>query len=136
MQSIEASDSSTIFRTRARGFWTEQVVPCGVKQAPGFVAGLTGRDRATRTMACRWSCSSRRTPPGSVAEDTGYSIGLVPLVAPWNRKSTATRERLGHRCGAVSAGRRSRSTCECGEKRELQYGEDWTCESCRAALNG
>jgi hypothetical protein len=21
-------------------------------------------------------------------------------------------------------------TCRCGEKRELKYGEDWTCESC------
>ena len=55
----------------------------------------------------------------------------MPLVAPWNRKKRAKRERLGHeRPGAVFGGPPITVTCRCGEKRELKYGEDWTCESC------
>jgi hypothetical protein len=55
----------------------------------------------------------------------------MPLVAPWNRKKRAKRERLGHeQPGAVLGGPPITITCECGEKRELKYGEVWTCESC------
>ena len=45
---------------------------------------------------------------------------------PW-----AERERLGHeRPGAVLRGPPIAVACECGEKRDLRYGERWTCESC------
>jgi hypothetical protein len=55
----------------------------------------------------------------------------VPLVAPWNRKKRQQRERLGHeQPGAVLRGPPISLTCECGEKRDLRYGEDWTCEKC------
>ena len=55
----------------------------------------------------------------------------MPLVAPWNRKKRPQRERLGHeQPGAVLRGPPISVTCECGEKRDLAYGEDWTCESC------
>jgi hypothetical protein len=55
----------------------------------------------------------------------------MPLVAPWNRKKRAERERLGHeQPGAVLRGPPISVTCECGEKRDLAYGEDWTCEKC------
>jgi hypothetical protein len=55
----------------------------------------------------------------------------MPLVAPWKRKDRPKRERLGHeQPGAVLRGPPIAVTCRCGEKRDLQYGEDWTCESC------
>ena len=55
----------------------------------------------------------------------------MPLVAPWKRKKRPKRERLGHeKPGAVFGGPPITLTCECGEKRELRYGEEWTCESC------
>jgi hypothetical protein len=59
----------------------------------------------------------------------------VPLVAPWNRKKRREqrrgRERIGHeRPGSVLKGPPIAVTCECGEKRDLRYGEEWTCESC------
>jgi hypothetical protein len=55
----------------------------------------------------------------------------MPLVAPWNRKKRAQRERLGHeQPGAVLRGPPIAVTCECGEKRDLHHGEVWTCESC------
>jgi hypothetical protein len=59
----------------------------------------------------------------------------MPLVAPWNRKKRAerraNRERLGHeQPGAVLRGPPISITCECGEKRDLAYGEEWTCEKC------
>ena len=59
----------------------------------------------------------------------------MPLVAPWNRKKRAEqrakRERLGHeQPGTVLRGPPIAVTCECGEKRDLRYGEEWTCESC------
>jgi len=59
----------------------------------------------------------------------------VPLVAPWNRKKRraerAGRERIGHeRPGSVLRGPPIAVTCECGEKRDLRYGEEWRCESC------
>ena len=55
----------------------------------------------------------------------------MPLVAPWNRKKRAQRERLGHeKPGTVFGGPPITITCECGEKRDLKYGEVWTCDSC------
>ena len=41
------------------------------------------------------------------------------------------RERLGHeQPGAVLRGPPITITCECGEKRNLHYGEEWRCERC------
>jgi Flp pilus assembly protein TadB len=55
----------------------------------------------------------------------------MPLVAPWNRKKRAQREHIGHeQPGAVLRGPPIAVTCECGEKRELRYGEDWACQKC------
>ena len=55
----------------------------------------------------------------------------MPLVAPWNRKKRAERGRIGHeQPGSVLRGPPIAVTCECGEKRDLSYGEDWTCENC------
>ena len=50
---------------------------------------------------------------------------------PRRRTSLLERERLGHeRPGAVLRGPPIAVTCECGEKRDLRYGERWRCESC------
>jgi hypothetical protein len=55
----------------------------------------------------------------------------MPLVPPWRRRKRAPRERLGHeQPGAVLRGPPIAVTCECGEKRDLRYGEDWECEDC------
>jgi Flp pilus assembly protein TadB len=55
----------------------------------------------------------------------------VPLVAPWNRKKRAEREQIGHeQPGSVLRGPPIAVTCECGEKRNLGYGEEWNCEKC------
>jgi hypothetical protein len=55
----------------------------------------------------------------------------MPLVAPWNRKKRAEREKIGHETpGSVLRGPPISVTCECGEKRDLRYGEEWTCENC------
>ena len=55
----------------------------------------------------------------------------MPLAAPWNRKKRAEREKIGHEApGTVLRGPPIAVTCECGEKRDLRYGEEWTCESC------
>jgi hypothetical protein len=41
------------------------------------------------------------------------------------------RERIGHeRPGAVFRGPPISVTCECGAKRALAYGEQWSCEQC------
>jgi hypothetical protein len=41
------------------------------------------------------------------------------------------RKRLGREApGAVLGGPPIAVTCECGVKRDLRYGESWTCESC------
>ena len=41
------------------------------------------------------------------------------------------RERIGHeQPGAVLRGPPIAVTCECGEKRDLRYGDEWTCEQC------
>ena len=48
--------------------------------------------------------------------------------APGGRRR---RERLGREApGAVLGGPPIAVTCECGEKRDLRYGDAWTCESC------
>ena len=55
----------------------------------------------------------------------------MPLVPPWRRRRRRARERIGHeQPGAVLRGPPIAVTCKCGEKRDLSYGEDWTCESC------
>ena len=55
----------------------------------------------------------------------------MPLVAPWNRRKRAERERIGHeQPGSVLRAPPISVSCECGEKRDLLYGEDWTCEKC------
>lgn len=47
------------------------------------------------------------------------------------RAERKPRERLGHeRPGAVRHGPPITVPCECGERRELAYGEVWRCESC------
>lgn len=48
-----------------------------------------------------------------------------------NRERKANRERLGHEApGTVLRGPPIAIACNCGEKRDLAYGEQWTCESC------
>ena len=55
----------------------------------------------------------------------------MPMVAPWNRKKRAKRERLGHeQPGSVLRGPPIAVTCKCGQKRDLRYGEEWACEEC------
>jgi len=56
----------------------------------------------------------------------------MPLVPPWRRRKERTeRERLGHeRPGVVLRGPPIAVTCECGERRDLRYGEAWSCEAC------
>ena len=50
---------------------------------------------------------------------------------PGTARSARERERLGHeQPGSVLRGPPIAITCECGEKRDLRYGEEWTCESC------
>ncbi len=49
-----------------------------------------------------------------------------PKRTPWSE-----RERLGHEApGTVLRGPPIAVTCECGEKRDLKYGDRWTCETC------
>jgi hypothetical protein len=46
------------------------------------------------------------------------------------------RERLGHeQPGAVLRGPPIAVTCDCGEKRDLRYGETWRCERCGKRWN-
>jgi hypothetical protein len=46
------------------------------------------------------------------------------------------RERLGHEApGSVMRGPPISVTCECGEKRDLRYGETWDCERCGKRWN-
>lgn len=48
-----------------------------------------------------------------------------------NRPGAPPRERLGReRPGAILHGPPIAVTCECGTKRDLRYGEAWTCEQC------
>jgi hypothetical protein len=47
------------------------------------------------------------------------------------RRRRRQRERLGHeKPGAVWRGPPITVTCECEERRDLAYGERWTCETC------
>jgi len=55
----------------------------------------------------------------------------MPFTPPWRRRKRALRERLGHeQPGSILKGPPIAVTCECGEKRELGYGEEWACEAC------
>ena len=55
---------------------------------------------------------------------------MSPAV-PWRRKQRRERERIGHeQPGSVLRGPPIAVTCDCGEKRDLSYGEVWNCESC------
>jgi hypothetical protein len=45
--------------------------------------------------------------------------------------SRPRRERLGHEApGTVLRGPPITVTCECGERRDLRYGESWACDGC------
>lgn len=47
------------------------------------------------------------------------------------RPDRGPRERLGREApGSVLGGPPITIACECGEKRDLRYGETWTCERC------
>jgi hypothetical protein len=55
----------------------------------------------------------------------------MPLAPPWRRRRRPARERVGHeRPGWILGGPPIAISCECGEKRDLGYGEGWTCENC------
>jgi hypothetical protein len=55
---------------------------------------------------------------------------------PWRRKERPTRERFGHeQPGSVLRGPPITISCQCGEKRELRYGQSWTCERCGRRWN-
>ena len=50
---------------------------------------------------------------------------------PGTARSAPRARSLGHEApGTVLRGPPIAVTCECGEKRDLRYGEEWTCESC------
>jgi hypothetical protein len=52
------------------------------------------------------------------------------------RRERAKRERLGHeQPGSVLRGPPITVKCECGEKRDLRYGEAWLCEKCGRRWN-
>jgi hypothetical protein len=52
------------------------------------------------------------------------------------RRTRRERERLGHEApGSVLRGPPIAITCECGEKRDLRYGEAWDCERCGKRWN-
>ncbi len=58
----------------------------------------------------------------------------MALAPPWRRNRG--RERLGHEePGWVLKGPPIAVTCECGEKRDLSYGETWECERCGRRWN-
>jgi len=60
----------------------------------------------------------------------------MPLTPPWRRDRTRERERVGHeQPGWILRGPPIAVTCECGEKRDLRYGEAWTCERCGRRWN-
>jgi hypothetical protein len=60
----------------------------------------------------------------------------MPLAPPWRRRKRSPRERLGHeQPGTVLRGPPIAITCECGERRDLRYGEAWTCERCGRRWN-
>jgi hypothetical protein len=58
----------------------------------------------------------------------------MDLRTPWRK--AAERERLGHEePGWIRRGPPIAVTCECGEKRDLRYGEAWRCERCGKRWN-
>ncbi|MGH2802206.1 MAG: hypothetical protein ACRDL4_04055 [Thermoleophilaceae bacterium] len=60
----------------------------------------------------------------------------MPLAPPWRRKKRQPRERIGHeKPGWILRGPPIALTCECGEKRDLRYGEVWICEQCGRRWN-
>ena len=59
------------------------------------------------------------------------SDGTTARSGPGERRPRPRRERLGRESpGAVLGGPPISVTCECGEKRDLSYGDAWTCERC------
>src|SRR3954451_10448619 len=59
------------------------------------------------------------------------SGGTTAASAPAGRRPRRPRERLGREApGSIFGGPPIAVTCECGEKRDLRYGETWTCERC------
>jgi hypothetical protein len=55
----------------------------------------------------------------------------MPFATPWRRRKRGSRERIGHeQPGWILKGPPIAVTCECGEKRDLGYGEEWVCEGC------
>jgi hypothetical protein len=55
----------------------------------------------------------------------------MPFAPPWRRRKRSARERVGHeQPGSVLKGPPIAVTCECGEKRDLSYGEEWACDAC------
>jgi hypothetical protein len=60
----------------------------------------------------------------------------MPLAPPWRRRRRPPRERIGHeQPGWILRGPPIAVTCECGEKRDLRYGETWRCERCGRRWN-
>jgi hypothetical protein len=60
----------------------------------------------------------------------------MPLTPPWRRERNMERERVGHeQPGWILRGPPIAVSCECGEKRDLRYGDAWTCESCGRRWN-
>ena len=61
----------------------------------------------------------------------------MPLVPPWRRReSRPRRERIGHeQPGSVLRGPPISVSCKCGGKRDLRYGEVWTCDRCGRRWN-
>jgi hypothetical protein len=51
------------------------------------------------------------------------------------RGRTRPRVREREKPGAITKGPPITLTCECGEKRELSYGERWDCEKCGRSWN-
>jgi hypothetical protein len=52
------------------------------------------------------------------------------------RRKRRKRERIGHeQPGWILRGPPIAVTCECGEKRDLRYGEAWQCEHCGRRWN-
>jgi hypothetical protein len=52
------------------------------------------------------------------------------------RRARVRRERLGHEApGVVLRGPPIAVRCDCGEKRDLRYGEAWRCEGCGRRWN-
>ena len=57
-------------------------------------------------------------------------------VPKWGRRTRQPRERLGHeRPGTVLRGPPITVTCDCGEQRDLRYGEAWACDRCGRRWN-